>query len=259
MRTTIGDQGTRQARRQEAQSECALYVAAGGAAAIAAMFDLAMNGEASASYKLGNRLFPFLLNYQAITAALLVAIVGAFYCWVDPPKTRKDAFGRGLSVLTLTAIAVPNNIAPPGVKELGAGQLLPRDLLAVSMASLRQPTEPMGRAVVTLVVDSQDLQSFEALIRVLDGSTGSAIGSQPIRGNRFEVTQLPGPYFVEVEAQGYQRIRLPLDIQAEPRAYQVPLTPSSVPLQVQRLYPPKVVAPVSAGWGDSGPFAGTLQ
>jgi hypothetical protein len=199
------------------------------------------------------------MHYQAITAALLVAIVGAFYCWVDPPKTRKDAFGRGLSVLTLTAIVVPNNISPPGVKELASGQLLSRGLLAASMPALRQPTEQIGRAAVTLVVDSQDLQGFEALIRVLDGGSGSAIGSQAIRGNRFEVAQLPGPYFVEVEAQGYQRIRMPLDIQAEPRAYQVPLTPSSVPLQVQRLYPPKVVAPVSAGLGDSGPFAGTLQ
>jgi hypothetical protein len=85
------------------------FLFAGGFGAfLAAIIDNFTNGSASITTKLMNRFLPHFNDASVqLIVAILVGITGAVLCWIYAPKTRPDAFVKGLTIFAALNIISP--------------------------------------------------------------------------------------------------------------------------------------------------------
>ncbi len=85
-----------------------IIIAGWGGAFLASIIDNMTNGSASITAKFLSRFFPD--NNELISqlyVALGVGLIGAFICWIYTPKTRPEAFIKGLTIFAILNISNP--------------------------------------------------------------------------------------------------------------------------------------------------------
>ena len=224
-----------------------LYFAALGGAIIAAIADLIMNDTAAAAVKLNEVMSKYLccsLNFGVLLAIGLLGGMGCFLCWLHAPNQKVDAFNRGVSVFAVLSIIVPFRFPQEGIS--GKTAVGHRTWLFGISVAHAEGLGANGKAVVRLEVRSEPIKGDEAvspLITIRDAKTMQILGRERITTEKFEVARPVGGYILEIDAPGLRRTKASIEIEAEPKVYEVPLKPSSIPLGIQRLYAPKEVQP----------------
>ena len=238
------------------------------AASLGALFfglgDLITNGDAATIVKmsevLGRFLFPILDN-AAFSLFLLIAL-GALLAWVYEPRTRLDAFARGLSVFAMLSVATPYDQVSSGLDGVAGSQqgrvvehgevqtaALPPVGWAFAAEAGEQESIPSSekaadRALeigrVTIRLRSRDpgkvLDGADVTIR--DIETGQKLGSERIAGSVVSFSRPLGSYLVEVESPYFKRVHFTVEITSGEGDFSLSIPTSRVPLAFQRLLSP---------------------
>jgi len=238
--------------------------------------DLMQSDRHGQIYKVGDMIKRHFLNgfglEQGLVGFLLILLLGLLLCWVWRPKTPSDSFAKGASVFAVLAALVPAS-TPPGApvssyilpdekstavarsgSETPAWEMLASIAGAISSARAETviPLRPIAKAKITLSpaanVPSEEFvrQIRESGVNVwLTDADGNQVAYQRITQPQFIVTKPVGTYLMEVEMDGYQRVRVPITLENEPRAYDLPVgEKTQVPIGIQRLYGADRKAPV---------------
>lgn len=256
---------TRRTGTRTGESAAVLYCAAAFGAFCLGLGDLLNNQSAPTVLKLGEivrqHLWPSLTDSGGV-ALLVLVLLGAGVCWLQQPTTRIDAFARGFSVFAILAVTTPhpapttgladpspdakapNPVTAPGLTGYAPGAPGPRHgstVLAATWGTARASDVRLtaGRsaaATVWLFEEGGTTAVKGALVTLRDRVTARVIGSDTVDNNRVEIRKEPGKYWVEVEKDGYQRIRFELNLNSgQPQELEVEVPTSRVPLNLQRL------------------------
>lgn len=222
------------------QLKAPAYLAAVGGVLLATVSDYVKNQPISVMDKIGNGMFPA-SEYRLILALILLIVTGFFFCWIFEPQNRIDGFWRGVSALSLLTIVAPQSIDQPlkSQSSLGSPVRTSAAALAAAPDAASGPAASAfgGAVVVSVKLEDGQARPFAALVTLRNGATGSIVARQQVRTTEFEIAQKNGRYDLELEVDGYRRVRAKLDIGLGPAAYEIELERSDVPLELQRLYP----------------------
>lgn len=238
--------------------------------------DLMQSDRQGQIFKVGGMVKRNFLNgfglEEGSAGVLLILLLGVLLCWVWRPKTPSDSFAKGASVFAVLAALVPANKLPgtpvssytlpdersAAVARSGSGTSAWEMLASIAGAipSARAetviPLRPIAKAKITLSpaanVPGEEFarQIQESGVNVwLTDADGNPVAYQRITQPQFTVTKPAGKYLMEVEMDGYQRLRVPITLENEPRAYDLRVGEKTrVPIGIQRLYGPDLKAPV---------------
>jgi len=106
------------------------------------------------------------------------------------------------------------------------------------------PVRPTAKAKITLSpaanMSNEEFarQVQESGVNVwLTDADGNPVAYQKITQPQFTVTKPMGKYLMDVEMDGYRRIRAPITLEEQPRAYDLPVGEKTrVPIGIQHLY-----------------------
>lgn len=149
-----------------------LYVAGFLGGLVLAIGDLASNDTSSTALKLSaviQRIIPDLVN-GGLIGLLLVAGLGAVFCWVWPVESKGDAFARGFSVFAVLTVGTPfkvvqNDLPRQKLSEVSAASQKVSNLgfVATAIAAEGNDSEPVPNvpadAPTALVQVTQDISS----------------------------------------------------------------------------------------------------
>lgn len=232
---------------------CATCVAGGFGAFILAIGDMLKAEDISTMTRIAQ-----MFREQGMPGAeglmlpiVLVVVLGIGVTWVHRPSLRTDGFVRGLSVFALLGAVSP--------------ELPPQDTLHDNHeghgTSLRQDAT-LSTSFTAFALAGPSLtseQPFSAAINILGLPSGTpvyvtmrsarsrrVVGRETVTTSRILIEKESGNYSIELEAEGYQRIKFDLRLR-EDGAYSVRLQPSQIPLALQRLRAPRKVTLAQAG------------
>ena len=97
----------------------------------------------------------------------------------------------------------------------------------------------MSKCKITLKFENNVPEDINVMVTLRGGRSEKSLGRQRIRTEEFTIARPAGSYILQVEAEGYKRTQLPIDIvKDEVKNYTVTLIPSPVPLNIQKLISP---------------------
>ena len=252
----IHNTNTSQMRRQA-------YMAAAFGAFFLGFGDLLKNDKHATVLKMSEvikqHLFPG-FGAGALVALLLFVLFGVIVCWIHGPHTKVDAFGRGLSVFALFAVASPSGILEtPRVSgdvrsvQIGSVLLWPQAAYAQSSSVTDideyWETPTMQGEVVIVLPDLKSQNSLtDTIVTVRDTDTAAIRSLEKVFGSKFKIKQPVGEYLIEVETPGYKRVEVTIEIRDSIAAFNLPLEETRVPLSIQRLVGPSsgILSPAPA-------------
>ena len=170
----------------------------------------------------------------------VLALLGAGLTWVHQPKLKADAFVRGFSVFAVLGLASPGlpeveQQEPVPVEVEAAGQPGSDVCTAVTKASVLF-TQGAHAADGVIRIDGFS-RDTEALVTIRRAGSRGIVRRIEITRPRIRLTEDPGTYVVEVEADGYRRVRFEV-VQREGATYRINIPTSAIPTSVQRLTAP---------------------
>jgi hypothetical protein len=223
---------------QKKQVCLGLSAATGGFVAV--LSDIMQKGEASAVEQLANVLK--IPTYMWAAALLLIALSVAL-SFIYGAESNKKAFTTGAGILAIMVTVTPynalpnlnttpsSNAQPPTTKDVGwlDRLIIPNHVFAQSSAS------PAMTGPYTAELQPSDRKPIGvALFMLIDPASGQAVRRSRVQGGELKFYVTNTTYRLRVQVDGYQitEVNLPLS----PGTFSVPLTPSSVPISLQRLY-----------------------
>lgn len=218
--------------------------------------DLVQNDRQGQIMKVGGVLKRTLVpnsDIEGWLGLLAVLLLSAALCWVFRPATRGDAFAKGASVFAILAALVPANVRPgasltspdnSGKPPASALSLL---WLPVSRAHAQSviPMNPVAKARIAVGGSGgleQDvagrIQSSGLSVWLIDPESGQEVAFERVKIDHFVISKPPKRYILEVELDGFRRMRTELDLKGDPQSYDLKLTErGGILSSVQRLLP----------------------
>jgi hypothetical protein len=223
---------------QKKQVFLGLSAAIGGF--IAVLSDIMQKGEASAVEQLANVLK--IPSYMWAAALLLIALSVAL-SFIYGAESNKKAFTTGAGILAIMVTVTPynalpnlnttpfSNAEPSTTKDVGwlDRLMIPDHVLA------QTPVSSPAVGPYTAELQPSDRKPIGiALFLLIDPASGQAVRRSRVQGNELKFYVNNTAYRLRVQVDGYQitEVNLP----ASPGTFSVPLTPSSIPVSLQRLY-----------------------
>lgn len=217
-----------------------LSAATGGVVAVLA--DLMQKGEASAVENLASVLR--IPQHLGAAAILLVALSVAL-SFIYGAESNQKAFTTGAGILALLVTLTPNKAVPtfdtvtpsggssssePVVPTKDVGWL--ERLVIPGTVYAQGPSAP---GMYTAQLKPSDGKSVsDALFLLIDPSSGQVVRRSRVLDNRLAFYAPNSSYRLRVQVDGYQIAEVSLP--NSPGPFSVPLTRSSIPVSLQRLY-----------------------
>ena len=217
-----------------------LSAATGGFVAV--LSDIMQKHEASdveqVRYTLGD-----MLGVQTYlwAAALLLIGLGVIVSYIFGSESNKEAFTTGAGILALMVTLTPYkplpnlDTAPPttraAVTDVGWWDrlMIPGQVLA------QNPAPSAASAPFTVHLDTADKKPVaSAIFTLIDPGNGQSVRRSRVQGSDLTFYVPNQTYLLRVQADGYQIAEVSLT--PPPRNITVNLTPTSVPLALQRLF-----------------------
>jgi hypothetical protein len=218
-----------------------LSAATGGLLAV--LSDIAQKQDASAVEHLNSALTGVIgvRTYPIVVALVLIAL-GVALSFIFSAESNKKAFYIGASILAIMMTAVPYS-APPSLRTTPSAQgtaapaaigwwdqvMIPAQVHAQSSAPNR------GTYPVDVHLQTSDAKAVtSAIYTVIDVNSGEVIGRSTVQSGNFTFYAPNRPSTLRVQVDGYAIVERPLNPAS--RSMTIALTPSGVPLTVQRLF-----------------------
>jgi hypothetical protein len=222
-----------------------LSAAIGGLLAVLA--DIMQKQDASAVEQLKSALGAVLQvrTYPGVVGLLLIALSVAL-SFIFSADSNKKSFYVGASILAIMMTSVPYD-AKPGLStgsvlhpasgaEKAAANLGWWDGLMIPAQVFAQSGAPAAHgSPVTVQVETADQKPIGiAIFSLVDPSSGQVVARSRVQGNKFTFYVTNPQYLLRVQVDGYAIAERSLN--PPPPSLTVSLTPSSVPLAIQRLF-----------------------
>ena len=94
---------------------------------------------------------------------------------------------------------------------------------------------------VTLVPGTGSILPADTHVVLREFDTGKIVGSSQSGSGKFSISQPNGIYLLEVEAKGFRRTSVKIQIEGIGQEISVPIENSAIPLGIQRFYSPERV------------------
>src|SRR5437588_1920285 len=217
-------------------------------AVISIMGDLIQKQDASATLKLSAILardvMPRITPLVVVCFLVVLAVAVAF---IFKANTGKDAFYRGLSVISLLMLATPYQLPqtlPQGAPGVRVGMLRGVDVSAgvpgpgvnVMPANLAQVSGLVFTPVHVRLETSDHRPVSNVTAILIDPSTSQILGSLRREGDESTFFTRPGAYLLRVEAPGYLIVTYNLRVENAHRNFaRIALEATWVPIFLQRL------------------------
>jgi len=270
-----GDSSVTRTKPEPGESLLNIYLGGAIGAFCFALGDSLRNSQAAAVEKIYATMNSLLANEVPLgrTAALVVIVgLGIVACWLHRPRTRADAFARGVSVFALLTVTAPFEPAPP-ISEAGlvpdpAAMSAPASVTDAARSLLPLPgrevvfarqdsgsgsddKEPARGKAKVLIESAELAKKLEsALVTLKDKDSGLVLGREKVIGGVLSIERPAGSYVLEFESPGFRITQADIVLGESDKAYAVRLAPSMIPLGLQRFVGPKDARLVDAG-GDA--------
>jgi len=217
-------------------------------AVISIMGDLIQKQDASATLKLSAILardvMPRITPLVVVCFLVVLAVAVAF---IFKANTGKDAFYRGLSVISLLMLAMPYQLpqtlpqGAPGVRvSMGRGVEIAAEVPRPSVDGMPANLAQVSGSVFTPVhvrlgtSDRRPVSNVTAIL--IDPSTSQVLGSLRREEDEFTFFTRPGMYLLRIEAPGYLIVTYNLRVEKEQRnVIRIALEATWLPIFLQRL------------------------
>ena len=181
---------------------------------ICILADLIQKAEASAVLLIGEKLEKLLgLPSPRLFAIVIILIIAASLPLIFEPKSKKNAFYVGASVLAILMTITPYQI-PAGLK-----------------------TEPSSVAVNLSVSTHDNKKVTGAVVTTIPLNTRGKKARSKMRGAKVKFYLDGGKYRLIVELAGYKTVRRTITIRegSPAQSISISMKPSSTPLFIQRI------------------------
>ena len=187
---------------------------------------------------------PSITPLAVVCFLIVLAVAVAF---IFRANTGKDAFYRGLSVISLLMLATPYQLPqtlPQGAPGVRVGMLRGVDVSAgvpgpgvnVMPANLAQVSGLVFTPVHVRLETSDHRPVSNVAAILIDPSTSQILGSLRREGDEFTFFTRPGAYLLRVEAPGYLIVTYNLRVEKAQRNFvRIALEATWVPIFLQRL------------------------
>lgn len=224
----------------------ALSAATGGFLAV--LSDMVQKEDASAVIQiksaLGNLLG--LHTYPALVGVVLIGLSVAL-CFIFSADSNKKAFYIGASILAILMTAVPYS-TPPGfnssASSASGGGVVPQaptetrwfeELLIPPQVFAQTAPQSGQNSSVTVHLETADKKPVSsAIFTLIDASNNQMMARSRVEGSDFTFYVSNRAYLLRVQVDGYAAAERSLN--PPPRSLTISLTPSSIPLSVQRMF-----------------------
>lgn len=215
----------------------ALSAATGGL--IAVLSDVMQKGDASAVEHLATVLR--IPSYMWLAALMLIALAVAL-SFIYGAHSYKTAFTTGAGTLALMVTLTPYKALPSlecssSSNEVNASENLGwfDRLVIPSRVFAQTSSSPADTVTYSVHLDPTDKKPIDtATFTLVDPSSGLAIRRSRVTGSDLKFSVNNQPYRLRVLVDGYQIAEV--DLNPSTRNVVVPLTPSSIPISLQRLF-----------------------
>ena len=181
------------------------------------------------------------MNNYIKTGLLLVALtmlvaLGGSITLVFQPKSRQEAFSRGLALLAVVTVSTPLQESP-GLDDPVRSEV--SSFLGVSTAWADVKPLPVGTIELRVYTDVSGVLPQGAQIALRDLSTGRVVARQGLVRSIMTFSRPVGSYRLTVEAPSYETVVVDFAVVLErPATVEVRLYPSSLPGVFQKVLPP---------------------
>jgi hypothetical protein len=214
----------------------ATYFAASIGVVALVVVDSLQNGNSATAIKIGEAIKRLLgmadFGYGALLAVVFLVVMASAWCWMERPASLKDAFIRGFTIFAFLTVAAPYDNGTSTLTATAGPAATPGGLTLVSPAH-GQETAPRSNAIIRL----PGVQRAEVTLR--DAESGAILARSLVVGQEVRISQPSGKYLLEIEAPGYRRTQVPLDLRASSQQFTLKLEPTPIPLGLQRFYAPE--------------------
>lgn len=217
-------------------------------AVISIMGDLIQKQDASATLKLSailaRNVMPRITPLAVVCFLIVLAVAIAF---IFKANTGKEAFYRGLSVISLLMLATPYQLPqtlPQGAPGVRVGMVRGVDVAAgvpgPGVNGLPASLAQVSGSVFTPVhvrLETSDHRPVSNITAILiDPSTSRVLGSLRREEDEFTFFTRPGAYLLRIEAPGYFIVTYTLRVEKEQRNFiRITLQATWLPIFLQRL------------------------
>lgn len=222
-----------------------LSAATGGLLAVLA--DIMQKQDASAVEQLKSALGAVLQirTYPWVIGLLLIALSVAL-SFIFSADSNKKSFYVGASILAIMMTTVPYDakpglntgaVVPPSpTAEKAANNLGWWDRLMIPSQVFAQDAAPSSHgSPVTVQLETGDQKPVGiAIFSLVDPSTGQVVARSRVQAGKFTFYVTNPQYLLRVQVDGYAIAERSLN--PPPPSLTIPLTPSGIPLAIQRLF-----------------------
>jgi hypothetical protein len=256
-----------------------IYAAAGFGGLCFALSELIKETEGSMPVRIGEYFKTKILAqatpepYVILTVLMMTVVLAWIAVWIHEPRSRPDAFARGLAVFAVLSISAPtaetekgrsssrnveltNNWIPVRPAENSNSSALEApesrttsnnadaraewfvSILSPAVAQEKDQSADRLEATIHLVVEPGPSQLPEPpLVTVRDPKSGQILARRRLSdGNEVNLTAPPGKYEIQVDGSGVLRSRATLVLDAN-NTYSYSVRRSSIPAGIQYLLP----------------------
>jgi hypothetical protein len=229
------------------QQKVCLGLSAATGGLLAVLADIMQKQDASAVEQLKSALGAVLQmrTYPWLVAVSLIALSVAL-SFIFSADTNKKSFYVGASILAIMMTSVPYDAKPglntgvalhpvPGA-EKAAADLGWWDRLMIPSQVFAEIAAPAPHgSPVTVQIETADQKPIGvAIFSLVDPSNGQVVARSRVQGSKFTFYVNNPQYLLRVQVEGYAIAERSLN--PPPPSLTVSLTPSSVPLAIQRLF-----------------------
>lgn len=214
----------------------AMYFATSIGVVALVVVDSLQNGSSATAIKIGDAIKRLLgmaeFGYGALLALLFLMVMACVWCWIERPVSLKEAFIRGFTIFAFLTVAAPYDKGV-GALSTATGAGTPSGGLALISSAHAQEAVRWSTATITL----PKVKRAEVILR--EAESGAILARGLAAGQEVRIRQPSGLYLLEIEAPGYRRTQVPLELNPGIEQFTLDLQPTRVPLGLQRFYAPE--------------------
>jgi hypothetical protein len=240
----MNQESSKATKPEEQEKVWVLLLCSALGAFVVGFVDLMNHGDQSTTMKVAEVIRNYIyspVGRGGIYALILLVLLGSGSCIIYSPKSKLDAFARGLAVMTLLNTSAPTYTE----KGLSGSEGESTDVHSFIQELYAGNQEPaMSSCKITLKFENGAPEDVNVMVTLRGGRSEKSLGRQRIRTKEFTIARPAGSYILQIEAEGYKRTQISINmVKDEVMNYIVTLIPSDVPLNIQKLISPDEIEP----------------
>jgi hypothetical protein len=202
------------------------YVVGVGSAWAITLFDAVRNDSSSALLKTAGFFYRYGANKQllwTILAAVILGLVAALTVYAYEPKSKKEAFAVGLSIISIfnATLTSPFKMPQIGLLDSSSNGLISSALAQASDTVVSKPQD-----VWFFISGPKALRHPETRVAVFSADDNRLVTTQ-IEYPAFRLSLQPGQYFVQINHTGFRSSIAKIAVTTKSNAYRITMDPIS--------------------------------